>query len=122
MEKKYNYKKLIVSDIDGTLLKHWGSLDALLKNPTEVLPGVYKKLQEWAENDYHILLVTGRKPSMKDFTIKQLSDAGIFFDDIIFGCGRNQRILINDSKLDSDIKTAIGIMVERNIGMENLEI
>ena len=37
----------IFLDIDGTILKHWGSLDNLMKNDTVVLDGVKEKFHEW---------------------------------------------------------------------------
>ena len=117
-----NYKLTILLDIDGTLLKHWGSLEELMSNTAEILPGVKKKFQEWSLKDYNIILTTGRRESMREFTEKQLEDNNIFYDQLIMGFGRGPRVIINDTKPDSNIKTAIGITVERNKGLEGLEI
>ena len=117
-----NLPRTIFSDIDGTLLKHWGSIEKILENPPEVLPGVKDKLQEWNLKDYKIILTTGRRESMRDFTIAQLKECGISYDLLIMGCRRGTRVVINDRKPDSLEDTAKGITLERNKGMEGLEI
>lgn len=115
-------QKTIFSDIDGVLLKHWGSIEEILDKPSVVLPGVKEQLQEWNLKDYRLILTTGRKESMRDFTVKQLHGCGITYDLLIMGCRRGVRVVINDRKLNSLDDTAMAVNLERNKGMEGLEI
>jgi len=115
-------RKVIFSDIDGVLLYHYGTLEKLTSNPAKVLDGVKEKLQEWYLKDYKIILVTGRQESMRQFTEKQLADCGIFYHSLIMDIGRGTRILINDYKPNSTEQTAIGINLERNKGLEEVNI
>jgi len=115
-------QKTIFLDIDGSILKHFGSLYELMKNSPEVLDGVREKLQEWCLKDYKIILTTGRQESMRKFTEQQLEECGIFYSVLIMGCRRGARVVINDRKPNSTEDTAIAINLIRNKGMEGLEI
>ncbi len=109
--------------MDGTLVKHSNPVE--VQNPDlelEVLPGVYSKLREWDTKGYHIIITTGRKESAKNATIKQLQRAGIVYDQLIMGFGGAKRYIINDTKTDSDEDTAVAITVNRNEGIENLDL
>lgn len=103
--------KVVFLDIDGTILRHHGGSSSTLPfNKTELLPGVKEKLDEWEVNDYQIIITTGRKESYRDFTIKQLFDCGIAYDQLIMGLGRGERIVVNDRKSDGS-NSARGIYV-----------
>jgi len=114
--------KTIFLDIDGTLLKHHGSQFDIFNSEPELLPGVIEKLKEWDLKGYNIILVTGRKKSTRKITETQLNKLGIFYDKLIMGIGGGQRVLINDFKPNSTENTAIGISINRNEGLKNLEI
>ena len=112
----------IFCDLDGTL---WEQGD-----PTEIakpgyqpkiIHGSVDKIREWDSKGFKIILTTGRKESLRDVTVKQLSYAGIVYDQLVMGLPRGKRILINDSKPDM-IDTAEAIVVTRNKGIENIEI
>lgn len=103
-------KKTLFIDIDGTLLKHRGSESNILLKETEILPGVLEKLDEWDANGYTIILTTGRK------------EFGIFYDKLIMGLPRGERIVINDKKPNNDMNTASSIQVIRNDGLKNIII
>ena len=86
--------KTIFCDLDGTLVKHSNPID--VQNPNlelEVLPGTHKRLVEWDTKGYYIVITTGRKESARQPTIKQLSRAGIIYDQLIMGFGGGDRIL-----------------------------
>lgn len=119
---KIDGEKTIFLDIDGTLLKHHGLTGQQSKLEPILLPGVKDKLNEWEENGYKIILITGRKESERKLTKKQLSDVGIRYDMLIMGVSRGDRVLINDMKLDSIEPTAVGINVKRNEGLKNINI
>ena len=114
--------KTIFCDIDGTLIKHHGSLSKQITTNPEVLEGVIDKLDDWDRRCYNIILTTGRKESLRSLTEKQLRDIGIVYDQLIMGIGGGARILINDLKPDSNNPTARAINLERNKGIKNVKI
>jgi hypothetical protein len=87
----------------------------------ELLNGTVDKLLEWEKRGYRIILLTGRKESLRDVTIKQLSEVGIFYDQLIMGVGGGTRYLINDCKPDGE-DSAYAINVERNRGIGDIVI
>jgi hydroxymethylpyrimidine pyrophosphatase-like HAD family hydrolase len=111
-----NKSKTIFCDLDGTLVKHSNPVQA--QNPDlelEVLPGTHNKLREWDTKGYNIIITTGRKKSAREATKKQLSRAGILYDELIMGFGGGDRVMINDRKPNSDRDTAYVINVDRNV-------
>ena len=108
--------KTIFCDIDGTLLKHHGGLYPITQNEAEILPNVIDAISVWKGKDYKIILTTGRPESMRELTVEQLSSFGIFYDILIMGLPRGERIVINDSK-PNGTKTATAINIERNKGL-----
>ena len=112
----------LIIDIDGLLVNHCGDLIEQLKSPLSLLEGTLNKLKEWEKKGYNIILITGRKESMRKRTIQQLEDAFIFYDQLIMGIGGGVRVLINDKKKDSDQPTAIVFNPERNKGISDIEI
>ena len=114
--------KTIICDIDGTLVKHgMPSVVATPKYKMELLPGTLAKLEEWEAKGYRIILLTGRKESMRRVTEKQLRDVGIFYDQLIMGVGGGVRYVVNDTKPNGS-QSAFAINVERNKGIENINI
>ncbi|MAF24437.1 hypothetical protein CL634_02525 [bacterium] len=115
-------KKTIFLDIDGTLLKHTGSLTSIFfDNDPETLDGAIEKINEWEARGYNIILTTGRKECMRELTRQQLSKAGIFYDQLIMGIGGGARYIINDKKPDGR-KTAFSINLDRNYGIGDVDI
>ena len=120
---KYNeFKKTIFIDIDGCLLKHMGNLSKEILKEPELLPGVIEKFNEWDGRGYKIILTTGRKESMRKITEEQLLKFGIFYDQLIMGITRGERILINDKKPYSDMIVASAIEINRDEGLINVNI
>jgi hypothetical protein len=114
--------KTIFCDIDGTLVKH--AAPSIASNPNhkmEILEGTIEKLLEWDKKGYYIILTTGRKESLREITKKQLSEVGIFYDQLIMGIGGGPRYLINDKKPEGT-KAAFSICLDRNIGLKGLDI
>jgi len=114
--------KTIICDIDGTLIKHHGNLSEQFLTSPEILPGVLEKINEWDLKGHRIILMTGRKESMRKETQDQLSSLGIFYDQLIMGVTNGERVLINDLKSNSELKTASAICVTRNKGITDVEI
>jgi len=118
-----NRPKTIFCDIDGTLFEHMSPHKAAQPNQKPILlEGTIKKIQEWDRKGYNIILTTGRKESLREQTIWQLSHAGIIYDQLIMSLGGGQRILINDLKDDSLMPTAIAFNLVRNKGVAELDI
>ena len=112
--------KTILCDIDGTLVYH--EIPACNTSPMDnlmELPGTVKKLSEWDSKGYNIVLITGRRESMRRATEEQLARLGVFYDQLIMGIGGGDRILINDNKPDGR-ETAFAINLERNKGIDDI--
>ena len=119
---KENYCKTILCDIDGTLLHHHGDLYKQYTCKPILLEDTIKVMSEWDKKKYNIILVTGRRESMRKKTEQQLEELGIFYDQLVMGLGGGQRILINDLKKDSILPTAIAINIKRNEGLKNTKV
>lgn len=114
--------KTIFCDIDGTLIKHNKPHVCANENTTQVLlPNVLEKLTEWDSKGYCIVLVTGRKESMRETTEKQLRQLGIFYDQLIMGITGGVRVIINDDKPDGT-KTVDAISLKRDEGIGMLNV
>ena len=57
-----------------------------------------------------------------DYTELQLQNVGIFYDQLIMGLNRGERIVINDKKPYGDMVVASGIELKRNEGIGGLEL
>ena len=114
-----NLPKTIVCDIDGCLLKHQGNLSDMINNPPEILPGVKKKFHEWDMKGYKIILLTGRRESMRKITEEQLVSMGLYWDTLVMGATRGERSTINDMKPGNDTPTASAINLLRNEGFKD---
>lgn len=113
--------KTIFCDIDGTLLQHHGDASKQTTEDPVLLSGVLKKLKEWDQKGYNIILVTGRRESCREVTEKQLRKVGIFYDKLIMGIGGGPRVIINDRKPDGQT-TAYSINLKRNGGLDDIKI
>lgn len=115
-------KKTIFLDIDGCILKHHGGLTTIATEHPELLPGVLEKFDDWDKEGHRIILTTGRKESMRKMTEIQLRDLGIFYDTLVMGCNRGERVVINDFKPNSTAPTARAVCIERNKGLKEVTI
>ncbi len=114
--------KTIFSDIDGVLFAHCGDILKQATTIPQVLPGVLDRFREWDRAGYRIILVSGRRESMREDTEHQLRVAGIIYDELIMGVGGGVRVLINDRKPGGTEDTAIAVNLERNAGLEGVKI
>ena len=112
----------IFCDLDGTL---WEQGD-----PTEIakpgyqpkiIHGTVDKIREWDSKGFKIILTTGRKESLRDATIKQLSYAGIVYDQLVMGIGGGSRVLINDLRANGD-QSAFLYQPMRNEGIAGINL
>jgi phosphoglycolate phosphatase-like HAD superfamily hydrolase len=112
--------KTIFCDIDGVLVNHSGDVTEAFD--AKVLPGVVETVREWDKKGYRIILVSGRRESMRAGTEEQLIGMGIIFDQLILGIGGGNRILINDMKLNKTDPTCFAYNLVRNEGLSSLEM
>ena len=112
----------IFCDLDGTL---WEQGD-----PTEIakpgyqpkiIHGSVDKIREWDSKGFKIILTTGRKESLRDVTVKQLSYAGFVYDQLVMGIGGVSRVLINDLRANGD-ESAFVYQPKRNEGIAGLNL
>ena len=114
--------KTIICDIDGTLVRHYDPHTVSKSTyKMELLEGTIEKLLEWERKGYNIILLTGRKESMRKVTEQQLSIAGVFYDQLIMGVGGGPRYLINDYKPSGE-EAAFAINIKRNKGIRGIKI
>lgn len=114
--------KTIICDIDGTLVYHnTPNVVAQESYVPILLEGTIAKLNEWEKNGYNIILLTGRKKSMRRVTVKQLSQLGIYYDQLIMGVGGGPRYLINDYKPDGT-QSAFAMNIARDVGIKDVNI
>lgn len=114
--------KTIFCDIDGCLFKHHGSIVGILTNECELLPGVQEKFKDWCVKGYTVILTTGRPESLRELTIRQINNAGLYYKELIMDLPRGTRIVVNDFKADRKEMAARGVNINRNEGLENVDI
>ena len=112
--------RTIICDIDGTIFQHHGDICGQHRSHGTLLPGAQDRFREWDREGCCIILVTGRRESVRADTERQLAEAGIVHDHLIMGVGGGKRVLINDLKPNGEL-TAEAICIDRNKGMRGIE-
>lgn len=111
------YPKTILCDIDGVLFEHRGDVTKQHLANLLILDGTIEAIKDWDKKGYKIILLTGRRESVRQETEAQLTNAGIIFDHLIMGLPRGTRVVINDTKPNQTSMTAFAICVKRNEGL-----
>ncbi len=114
--------KTVFCDIDGCIFKHRGDISTISTNQCRLLPGVLQVFKIWTDKGYTIILTTGRPESLRDITDRQIRDSGLYYNHLIMGLPRGQRVIINDMKPDTTMKTAACVNIKRNEGLKNVDI
>ena len=113
--------KTVICDIDGTIVKHMrNGHKGIMEEPHEVLPGVVDKMREWESVGNKIILITGRRESVRQRTEDELRRLGIPFDTLLMGHADSGRILINDIGSRGNNKCH-AIPVARDAGWEKVD-
>ena len=111
--------KTIICDIDGTLTKYMGGgHKAIMEEDHELLPGVLERMRLWESQGHKIVLMTGRRESVRERTESELRRLGVPFDTLLMGYADTGRILINDE--GSKVK-AQAVSLPRDQGFTNYE-
>ena len=115
-------KKIIVFDIDGTLVQYrkFNELSTSVLTPIqEVIDVVNKYYDEGAV----IVITTARPSSYELFTKQELEKIGVKYHQLVMDLGRGTRVILNDKDPENEqIPRAIGINLNRNQGWEGLDI
>ena len=114
--------KTIFCDLDGCVFKHYGDLDGVMSNECQLLPGVKDAFKQWGHRGHTIVITTGRPGSMRKMTEKRMRKAGLFWHHLIMDLPRGPRVVINDTKPERILNMADCVNLERNKGMENVDI
>lgn len=101
--------KTWILDLDGTICKHNGYKT---DGTDTLLPGAKEYLDALPAED-RIIILTSRTEEYREKTLRFLEDAGVRYDDILFGMPYGERIVVNDSK-PSGLKTAYAVCIERD--------
>ena len=105
----------IFCDIDGTLFVY-RKFDSMQNQLAKLIQSTASYIRGTYDRGSHIVFTTARPESLRDFTIKELKDNDIPFDQLVMGIGRGKRILINDNEPDGKDR-AIAYSLKRNEGI-----
>jgi len=111
--------KTIFCDIDGTIFKYRTFASYITTQP-ELLPGAKQMINKWYNTGHVIILTTARPEYLRYHTMKELSEAGIQYHQLVTSCGRGTRFLIND-KHPEDTDRAISFNLKTDEGFENVD-
>jgi predicted secreted acid phosphatase len=107
----------IFCDIDGTIFKY-RKFENIFDEKASLIDGIQKYLKHFSLNGGHIVITTARPNNLREFTIDELIENNIPFDQLVMGIGRGERILINDSEFEN-VPRAIAIALNRNQSIED---
>ena len=91
---------------------------AVVERAHEILPGVFERMRKWEAQGHKIILITGRRESVRERTESELRRLGIPWDILLMGYADNGRILVND--IGSLVK-AHAINLDRDVGWEDAD-
>jgi hypothetical protein len=113
--------KTIICDIDGTLTRYLdGGHQRIIHQDHEALPGVVEHMRRWESKGARIILITGRRESVRQRTEDELRRIGIPFDVLLMGYADTGRILINDISPHVGNK-AHAVNVPRDAGWNDID-
>ena len=110
--------KTIICDIDGTIFKYLGGTPEVTKGRVEPLPGVIEQMNQWEMEGSRIILITGRRESLRKKTEHDLQRFGIPYDILLMGYVDSGRVVINDE--GSKVK-AHAVSLKRDIGFKDYD-
>ena len=73
-----------------------GGHKAIMEQDHELLPGVLERMRLWEAQGHKIILMTGRRESVRERTESELRRLGVPFDTLLMGHADSGRVLIND--------------------------
>jgi len=113
--------KTIICDIDGTLFKYSpGVTRQIVCEDPMPLPGAIEMMNDWERKGCRIILITGRRESLREITENHLTNCGIPFDVLLMGYADTGRVLINDINWEGKLK-AHCVNLTRDKGFDNTD-
>ena len=97
-----------------------GGHKAIMEQDHELLPGVFERMRLWESQGHKIVLMTGRRESVRERTESELRRLGVPFDVLLMGHADSGRILINDISPHVGRK-AHTINVPRDAGWDDVD-
>ena len=110
--------KTIICDIDGTIFKYLVGTPQVINGRTEPLPGVIEQMNQWEMEGSRIILITGRRESLRKKTENDLQRFGIPYDILLMGYADSGRVVINDE--GSRVK-AHAVSLKRDKGFKDYD-
>ena len=107
--------KTIICDIDGTLVKYLYDTRGIMEGEVSPLPGVVEHINKWEQKGHRIILITGRRESLREKTEKDLKKLAIPYDVLLMGYTDTGRIVIND---EASKRKAYSVSLPRDEGFE----
>jgi hydroxymethylpyrimidine pyrophosphatase-like HAD family hydrolase len=119
MNKKHlsNLRKTWIFDLDGTLVEHNG----YKINKEIILSGVKEFFDSHIKDDDYVMITTGRNDEQAAPAIELLKLNNIKIDKIITNLPLGERLLFNDIKPDTKLKTAYSFNLDRDMGLEKIK-
>jgi ribonucleotide monophosphatase NagD (HAD superfamily) len=111
--------KTVFCDIDGTIFRY-RSFATYTTSVPELLPGAKETVNGWYDSGHVIILTTARPEYLRHHTMKELSEAGIRYHQLVTSCGRAERYLIND-KHPEDGDRAISFNLRTDQGFSDTD-
>ena len=93
---------------------HW----SIANTEHEACIGAREHMRKWEQQGHRIVLITGRRESVRERTESELRRLGIPFDILLMGYADGGRILIND--VGAKVK-AHAVNVPRDEGWDNAD-
>mgnify|MGYP000011221645 FL=1 len=113
--------KTIICDIDGTLFKYSpGVTEQIVQEDPIPLPGAIEMMNDWERKGCRIILITGRRESLREITEYQLTSFGIPYDVLLMGYADTGRVLINDINWEGKVK-AHCVNLQRDTGFSDTD-
>lgn len=107
-------------DIDGTLVKYrkFAQLhDSVLTPIQEVIDFINMHY----ESGSVIIITTARPEKYRHFTVLELNQIGVKYNQLVMECGRGTRVVINDKDPENpNLDRAVGINLIRDTGFESI--
>lgn len=107
-------------DIDGTLVKY-RKFAQLHESKLTPIQDVIDYVNNQYDSGSVIIITTARPEEYRHFTVLELTELGVKFHQIVMGCGRGTRVILNDKDPENpDLDRAVGINLTRDLGFESV--
>ena len=108
-------------DIDGTVFKY-RQFETYETSTAELTPHALEKLKEIRSKGHTIILTTARPESLRLFTVTELRNSAVPYDQLIMGLARGTRHLINDMSPSAPGNRAVPWNLVRDEGLERINV